>query len=76
MDIRLKKYLNIEYFQVNVEKGGEMAMYYWRSRCQWCGKTGNRVGTVKPTKPTQTPRVPGKCPSSSNGNHAPRWEED
>ncbi len=52
-----------------------MPSYHWIARCQLCGKTGSKSSTSKPVKPINTPYISGKCPSSSNGNHAPQWEE-
>lgn len=45
--------------------------------CQWCGKVGSSRGTgstMTGGTPNTTPTIPGKCPSSPNGKHAPRWE--
>lgn len=56
-------------------KGGvNMAQVKMKSVCQWCGRVG-RMGTYSTTNFNQTPSVPGKCPSSPNGQHAPRWEK-
>ena len=46
------------------------------SRCIYCGVQGNVAQTTASGPPRSTPNsIPGKCPSSPNGKHAPRWEE-
>ena len=46
------------------------------TRCIYCGKQGsnNMMKAGGPPKSTPSAMV-GKCPSSPNGKHAPRWEE-
>lgn len=52
-----------------------MATTYYKARCQYCGKLGSTAsGTSTGGTPNSTPHVPGKCPSSPTGNHAPKWE--
>ena len=49
----------------------------YRPRCQLCGKQGTskQPGTLTGGLPNLTPTVPGKCPVSPTGKHAPRWEQ-
>ena len=45
--------------------------------CIWCGKSGgaNYSGGSGGGTPSSTPpQIPGKCPSSPDGKHKPRWE--
>ena len=51
---------------------------YFRARCQFCGKPGatRAKGTPNGGAPNMTPNISGKCQSSPNGKHAPRWEID
>ena len=52
---------------------------YYAPVCKYCGKKGNQrvaggpVGSGK--KPTAQAKIPGKCPNSPGGVHAPFWEE-
>ncbi len=50
-------------------------MTSWVAVCQFCGKQGSRQTTANGRKPAFTPTIPGKCPSSLNGKHSPKWEE-
>lgn len=45
-----------------------------KSVCQYCGRVGHIVKTFNVSTFRQTPTVPGKCPSSPTGVHAPKWE--
>lgn len=52
-----------------------MPIVYYIARCQWCGKPGTKnAGTSTGGAPMSQPNISGKCQSSPNGVHAPRWE--
>ncbi len=45
--------------------------------CMWCGKSGGSNYGPGPGggAPSSTPpAISGKCPSSPDGKHKPRWE--
>lgn len=52
-----------------------MAMVKWQSVCSRCGKGGScttRSDSMgRPTSPPSS--ISGKCPSSSDGKHKPKW---
>ncbi|MDD7430233.1 MAG: hypothetical protein SOU50_01295 [Oscillospiraceae bacterium] len=44
-------------------------------RCQFCGKVGASMsGDSRGNAPRSTPHIPGSCPASPRGVHAPQWE--
>lgn len=63
-------------FYKNYKGGSNMATkIYYKPECQYCGKVGGGRHSGTPTGgiPNMTPYISGRCPSSPNGNHAPRW---
>lgn len=52
-----------------------MAAVVWQSVCSKCGKAGSRnsrpANLGRPT--SNPPSIGGKCPSSSDGKHKPKW---
>ena len=46
----------------------------WKSECGKCGASNScKIGTTGP-KPSKAPNaISGKCPSSSDGKHKPKW---
>lgn len=54
-----------------------MATRYFVPTCMYCGKTGSRRPQSNGCRPsTAPPSMAGKCPSSPDGKHKPKWEED
>lgn len=52
-----------------------MALTKYVTICWCCGKAGQR--RTCSSRPASTPpSIPGKCPSSPDGKHKPRWEEE
>ncbi|MDO5297471.1 MAG: hypothetical protein Q4F00_12750 [bacterium] len=49
----------------------------WMSVCTRCGKACGTPLTIQAGKrPTNTPYpINGKCPSSPDGKHKPKWEK-
>ena len=49
----------------------------WVSVCSKCGKRGS--ATTRPAElgrpGSNPPHIGGKCPSSSDGNHKPKWSK-
>ncbi len=45
----------------------------WMTECQHCGRTQIREERNGQTPPSRPPVVSGKCSSSPNGTHAPKW---
>lgn len=43
--------------------------------CLFCGKVGNRR-TCSSRPAVAPPSISGKCPSSPDGKHKPKWEEE
>ena len=54
-----------------------MPAIYYMPVCSQCGKRGGGScsRTDGPPK-SNPPSIPGRCPSSSDGKHKPRWEVD
>ena len=51
-----------------------MANKIFASVCMYCGKAENRRNCSN--RPTYSPpNMGGKCPSSPDGKHKPKWEE-
>lgn len=53
-------------------------MERWEPICIYCGKkcSGATSRPASAGKPTMNPPIPsGKCPSSPDGKHKPRWEQ-
>ncbi len=56
-----------------------MALTYYVPVCVYCGKkdNGSGKGLSGGSAPGSSPRpMSGRCPSSPDGKHAPRWEID
>ena len=74
-DIYLKSNKNL-----NVSVMGEIIMgsVKWDPICIFCGKKcgGGMTRSENSGAPTSNPPTPsGKCPSSPDGKHKPRWEK-
>ena len=55
-----------------------MSSVKWESICLFCGKRhgGGMTRSESSGAPTTNPPMPsGKCPSSPDGKHKPRWEK-
>ena len=55
-----------------------MSLSRYISVCRFCGKPGgpNKSGSPSGGPPTANPySIPGSCPSSPTGKHAPCWQE-
>ncbi len=52
-----------------------MALIKWQSVCTKCGKSGSTTSRSENLgSPSSTPpAIGGKCPSSSDGKHKPKW---
>lgn len=52
-------------------------MAKWVSVCSCCGRAGSSITRAdNQGKPHSNPySIGGKCPSSSDGKHKPRWEK-
>lgn len=51
-----------------------MPMIRWQSVCSCCGKAGGTRLFPQDTRPFNNPSpIGGKCPSSSDGKHRPKW---
>jgi len=51
---------------------------YYTNVCRFCGKSGGtkKLGSSSGGPPISTPfNIPGSCPSSPTGKHAPYWQE-
>ena len=54
-----------------------MATIKWQSVCSRCGKGGPStiVNDTMGRPRTNPPNIGGKCPSSPDGKHKPKWEK-
>lgn len=56
-----------------------MTMVKWQCVCASCGKGGVKVSRSetagRPTSSPQATSISGKCPTSLDGKHKPRWEK-
>ena len=56
-----------------------MANVKWQIVCSCCGKAGGPIKVASDTTGVPAGPAPncmaGKCPSSPNGKHQPRWEK-
>ena len=49
----------------------------YRAVCFRCGKAGTSISVANGKRPSiAPPKMNGKCPSSSDGEHKPRWEKE
>ncbi|MDO5297468.1 MAG: hypothetical protein Q4F00_12730 [bacterium] len=45
----------------------------WQIVCSRCGKSGAETLQREDRRPNGTPNMGGKCPSSADGKHKPKW---
>ena len=48
-------------------------MVRYAAVCKLCGRRDHPMSLPDGKRPSTTPKVTGKCPSSPNGQHIPSW---